>query len=105
MKNLNFVLATAIVLLILLSSFSYNTFAQNKPIADETELIQLKSSFKVVTCNQKIMDLLLAEEKLGIVKYSVALKFDRLGRFKEYTISFKNELLDTVKQFFTKINK
>lgn len=106
MKTPNYVLAISIVLLVALTSFSFNTFAQSKSklVADETEIVKLKSSFKVVTSNEKILSLLLSEFQ-EVKRYTVEIKQDRQGKYKEYAVPFKNEWLDKVNRFFTKINK
>ena len=94
-----------LIITALIAIASFNVNAQNKPVADETNIVQLKTSFKVVTSNQKIIDLLLADKELNVLKWSVSVKQDRLGSYKEYVISFKNELMSKVQSFFTKINK
>lgn len=105
MKTCNKVLLASIVMLFLVIGLVIDTFAQNKPVADETFMKRLKSSVKVETCNEKVFALLLTEFSGIVTKYTVSLKSDRSGAYKEYSIPFKLEYAERLNQFFTKINK
>lgn len=106
MKTFNFALATAFVLLILLSCVSYKSLAQNKTlVADETELVSLKSSYKVLTSNEAVFKLICGAFKSEGFKYTVSYKKDRQGLYIEYSIPFKSTDKQRLDEFFKTINK
>lgn len=72
-------------------------------ITDETTIKELKASIKIETSNETIFSLILKE--FDIKKYTVEFLSDRQGSYRSYTISFKKEDADKVKQFFNRINK
>lgn len=94
-----------ITALIAIASFTVQAQTKSKLVADETELVQLKTSFKVVTSNETIFSLLLKEFNVEVTKYTVEYKKDRQGRYKSYSVPFKPELLERLNQFFNKLNK
>ena len=99
MKRL--MITTALALFMLTA----NAQRQAKLVADETELVTLKSSFKVETSNETIFKLLQAELKDIMLKYSVSVKHDRKGSYNLFIIPFKAVDLKRVNDFFVKINK
>jgi hypothetical protein len=101
----NKVLLASLVMLFLVLGFAIKANAQDKPIADETFMKRLKSSVKVETCNERIFSLLLTEFSGIVTKYTVSLKSDRSGAYKEYSVPFKLEYEEKLNQFFIKINK
>lgn len=78
---------------------------QSKLVADETNLVTLKTSFKIETSNLEIFGLMQKELKEIITKWNVVTRKDRKGEYFEYSIPFKPEHLNRVVQFFEKINK
>lgn len=95
-----------IILTTLLAFVMLTTQAQkqSKLVADETNLVTLKTSFKIETSNPEIFNRMQTELKDLILKWSVAVKSDRKGSFNLYTIPFKPEHLNRVNQFFEKLN-
>lgn len=94
-----------LTLFIVLLAITTQAQKQSKLVADETNLVTLKTSFKIETSNLEIFKLMQAEFKSVITKYSVATKSDRKGSYELYTIPFKPENLSRVESFFQKINK
>lgn len=93
-------------LLVVLMMLSLATIAQTKTktlLVDETELIMLKSSFRVETCNDQVFKLVLDKFKKEGFKYTVSIKKDRAGYYSLYSIPFKMAELDIVKEFFEQI--
>lgn len=74
-------------------------------IADETTLTELKASIKIETSNEAIFSALLKDFKDELTKYTVSFKKDRTGAYKLYTIPFKREQSEKLKQFFRNLNK
>lgn len=74
-------------------------------IADETTLTELKANIKVETSNEAIFSALLRDFKDELTKYTVSFKKDRTGAYKLYTIPFKREQSEKLKQFFRNLNK
>lgn len=95
------------LLLIALLFLSIGVYAQEKKelIADETTLQVLKSSVKVITCNEEIMNELLTKYKSNFNGYSVKFKKDRAGYYNQYTILFDLEKLPELREFITDINR
>lgn len=78
--------------------------AQNKTlVADETELVMLKSSFKIECSNDKLFKLMYDEFKGLGFRFTATIKQDRTGLYTMYSVPFKMEQLERVKQFFIKI--
>lgn len=98
---------TCIILLLAVAGYAQNNFKQLAPdvllVADETELVLLKSSFKVETCNEAIFSLLKKEFTALGFRYTATIKSDRKGLYTLYSIPFKMVDMDRVKAFFTKI--
>lgn len=74
-------------------------------IADETTLQVLKSSVKVITCNEIIMKELLTKYKTNFNGYTIKFKKDRAGYYNEYTILFDIEKLPEVREFINDLNR
>lgn len=91
---------TCIILLLSLAGYTQTT---KTLVADETELVMLKASFKLETSNEKIFKLILSDLKDLVAKYTVSIKKDRSGLYNEYSIPFKQQDYDRVKIFIDKI--
>jgi len=78
---------------------------QTKLVADETNLVTLKTSFKIETSNLEIFNRMQTELKEIITKYSMSIKSDRHGKYQVFSIPFKPEHLNRVNQFFEKLNR
>lgn len=92
---------TCIILLLSLAGY-----AQTKRIlvADETELVTLKSSFKIETCNDAIFKLIQKEfTSLGF-KYTATVKSDRKGLYTMYSVPFKQTEFEKVREFLKKLD-
>lgn len=105
MKTCNKVLLASIVMLFLVIGLAVKSFAQDKPVADETFMKRLKSSVKIETSNEAIFKLLTESFTGEGYKYSVTVKRDRMGLYRSYSIPFKLEDVEKLNQFFIKINK
>jgi len=93
---------TCIILLLSLAGYAQTT---KTLVADETELVMLKSSFKIETSNETIFKLM-EKEFNGIgFKYTATIKGDRAGLYRTYSIPFKMLDLDRVKNLLNRINK
>lgn len=80
--------------------------AQTKRIlvADETELVTLKSSFKIETSNEKIFNLIRSDLKDLVSKYTVSIKRDRSGTYQHYSVPFKQADFEKVREFLKKLD-
>lgn len=91
---------TCIILLLSLAGYAQTT---KTLVADETELVMLKSSFKIETSNETIFKLIEKEfNGLGF-KYTATVKSDRSGLYRAYSVPFKMVDLDRVKEFIKKL--
>lgn len=95
------------LLLIALLFLSIGVYAQEKKelVADETTLQVLKSSVKVITCNEVIMKELLTKYKTNFNGYTVKFKKDRAGYYNEYIILFELDKLPEVREFINDLNR
>lgn len=91
---------TCIILLISLAGYSQTT---KTLVADETELVILKSSFKIETSNETIFKLIEKEFTGAGFKYTATVKHDRSGIYKSYSVPFKMTDIDRVKEFIKKL--
>lgn len=90
---------TCIILLLAVAGYAQT----NKTLlADETELVMLKSSFKIECSNEKLFKLIYDEFKGLGFRYTATIKSDRSGLYTMYSIPFKMEQLDMVKSFMQK---
>lgn len=91
--------------LFLTIAFTLTMFCVNAQslIADETTIKELKASIKIETSNETIFSMLIKE--FAVKKYTVELLSDRAGSYRCYSISFKREEGDKLKQFFRNLNK
>lgn len=71
-------------------------------VADETELVQLKASFKIETSNETVFKLILSDLKEVVTKYTVTIKKDRSGAYNMYSIPFKQSDIEKVREFLAK---
>lgn len=76
-------------------------YAQTKrtPIADETSIVELKSSIKVETSNDTVFKAITETFEDYLTKYTVTYKKDRKGVYIEYSIPFKSEQSAEVEKF------
>lgn len=106
MKTINFI---RIALILIFLGLVYAVQAQTKKekiiLADETTMTQLSASVKIETSNEKIFQLI--QTKFGnIMKgYSVKIKTDRMGEYKEYSIPFKNDVSGQVITYLKNLSK
>lgn len=91
---------TCIILILSLAGY---TQTNKTLVADETELVMLKSSFKIECSNDQLFNMIVAEFKGEGFKYTATIKKDRRSFYTLYSIPFKMEQLERVKQFFIKI--
>jgi hypothetical protein len=87
-------------------ALSFSASAQKtKLVADETNLISLKNSFKIESSNSFITSALIKEFKTVMSGHRVKLKTNRKAQYEVVTIKFKPEYLTKVNQFFNNLNK
>lgn len=91
-------------IIILLSLAGYAQTKGRILVADETELVQLKSSFKIETSNEKIFSLLMKDLKSIVTKYTVSIKKDRSGLYNHYSVPFKQSDYEKVRLFLGKLD-
>lgn len=95
-----------LILLLTIVLFSVVVKAQTKSkpelVADETTLQVNKSSIKLVTCNEEIMQAFLKQYSSNFDKYTVEFKHHiKFGNYKQYTINFKLDQEPELREFLT----
>lgn len=98
------------VILASLLMLSLNTFAQHKhnldrtPIADETEVAETKTKYKVITCSDEVYLRIMREYSDSVETVIMKPnKKDRKGKYTEYVVYFKLELKPKIEAFLKKL--
>lgn len=74
-------------------------------IADETTLEESKTSVKIVSSNYFMPDSVLVRFEPVLIRYSVAFKKDRAGRYREYSITLPIERKDEVVRYIQSLKR
>lgn len=95
-----------LLLLLCLLAVSVCLNAQTKLlVADETFITQMKSGPKIETSNEEVFKQIFDEFKREGLKYTVTVKRDRIGWFRLYVITLKDDDLPQIKALFKRINQ
>lgn len=91
-----------VALMFTLSVSNAQTKSKVELVADETTLQVNKSSIKLVTCNEEIMQAFLKQYSSNFDKYTVEFKYHiKIGKYKQYTINFKLDQEPELREFLT----
>lgn len=98
---------TLLIAALLLGTFAASAQTSKKLVADETQLIETKTSIKLVTSNETIFKDVVRIMSSAMKGYTVKFLTDKrtLEVYKEYTIPFKFDLKPEVLEYVSELNQ